>query len=80
MSILEGLFFGCQIPFDKVNMNFHEYYRAGGKADKCRKKILESYLDIEKLMEKYVGTLIEQTSLGAYRGFEISSRAVAVYA
>lgn len=74
MSILEGLFFGSQVPFDEVDMNFPEYYRAGDKADKYRKKILERYPDLKELMEKYLGALMEQTNLGAYREFEVGFR------
>ncbi len=74
MSILEGLFFGSQVPFDEVDMNFPEYYQAGDKADKYRKKILERYPDLEELMEKYLGALMEQTNLGSYREFEIGFR------
>lgn len=50
MSILEGLFFGSQVPFDEVDMNCPEYYRVGDKADKCKAKILKRYPDLVQLM------------------------------
>ena len=39
MSILEGLFFGSQVPFDEVNMDCTEYYQAGDNIDKYKENI-----------------------------------------
>ena len=74
MSILEGLFFGSQRPFDEVDMNCPEYYRAGDKVDKIKSKILEQYLNLEKLMEEYSNAQMEQTELGRFHEFSVGIR------
>ena len=53
MNILEGLFFGSQVPFDEVDMNCPDYFRAGDKVCECRANILKQYPDITQLMEEY---------------------------
>lgn len=74
MSILEGLFFGTQVPFDEVDMNCPEYYRAGDKVDKIKEEILEKYPDLEQLMEEYATAQMEQTELGRFHEFSVGVR------
>lgn len=74
MSILEGLFFGSQIPFDEVSMNYPEYYRAGDKVSECKAKILEQHPDLAQLMEEYENAQMEQTELGRFHEFSIGVR------
>ena len=74
MSILEGLFFGSQVPFDEVDMNCPEYYRAGDKVDEFKAKILEQYPDLEQLMEEYSNAQMEQTELGRFHEFSVGVR------
>lgn len=40
-DVLEGLFFGSQIPFDGVNVDCPDYFKAGKEVEKCKAKILE---------------------------------------
>lgn len=75
MSILEGLFFGSQIPFDEVSMDCPEYYRAGDKVSECRAKILKQHPDLAQLMEEYENAQMEQTELGRFHEFSIGFRA-----
>ena len=74
MNILEGLFFGSQVPFDEVDMNCPEYYQAGDKVDKCKAKILERYPDLVQLMEEYETTQMEQSELGRFHEFSVGVR------
>ena len=74
MSILEGLFFGSQVPFDEVNMDAPEYYRAGDKVDKIKAEILEKYPDLEQLMEEYETAQMEQNELGRFHEFSVGVR------
>ncbi len=74
MNILEGLFFGTQIPFDEVDMNCPEYYQAGYKVDKCKAKILERYPDLVQLMEEYETAQMEQNELGRFHEFSVGVR------
>ena len=74
MNILEGLFFGSQRPFDEVDMNCPEYYRAGDKVDKIKAEILEKYPDLEQLMEEYATAQMEQTELGRFHEFSVGVR------
>ncbi len=74
MSILEGLFFGSQVPFDEVDMSCPEYYRAGDKVDKIKAEILEKYPDLEQLMEEYANAQMEQTELGRFHEFSVGVR------
>lgn len=48
MNILEGLFFGSQVPFDEVNMDCPEYYRACDKVSECRLNTTTIWHDLWK--------------------------------
>ena len=74
MNILEGLFFGTQVPFDEVNMDCPEYYRACDKVDECKAKILEKHPDLEQLMEELANAQMEQAELGRFHKFSIGVR------
>ena len=74
MNILEGLFFGSQVPFDEVDMNCHDYFRAGDKVCECRANILKQYPDITKLMEEYENAQMEQNELGRFHEFSVGVR------
>lgn len=74
MSILEGLFFGSQVPFDEADVNCPEYYRAGDKVDEIKAKILERYPNLEQLMEEYANAQMEQTELGRFHEFSVGVR------
>lgn len=74
MNILEGLFFGSQVPFDEVDVNCPEYYRAGDKADKIKAEILEKYPDLEQLMEELANAQMEQAELGRFHEFSVGVR------
>lgn len=74
MSILEGLFFGSQVPFDEVCMDYPDYYKAGDKVDKVKAEILEQYPDLANLMEEYENAQMEQTELGRFHEFSVGVR------
>ena len=74
MSILEGLFFGTQVPFDEVDMDCPEYYRAGDKVERCKAKILEQHPDLEQLMEDLANAQMEQAELGRFHEFSVGFR------
>ncbi len=74
MNILEGLFFGSQRPFDEVDMNCPEYYRACETVEKIRARILEQHPDLEQLMEEYSNAQLEQSELGRYHEFSVGVR------
>ncbi|MDE6728923.1 MAG: hypothetical protein K2J80_13465 [Oscillospiraceae bacterium] len=74
MSILEGLFFGSQIPFDEVSMNCPEYYRAGDKVSECRANILKQFPDLAQLMDEYENAQMEQNELGRFHEFSVGVR------
>ncbi|MCM1167207.1 MAG: hypothetical protein NC299_17595 [Lachnospiraceae bacterium] len=74
MNILEGLFFGSQAPFDEVDVNCSEYYRAGDKVEQVKAKILERYPELAQLMEEYHNAQMEQASLGTYHHFSVGVR------
>lgn len=74
MSILEGLFFGSQRPFDEVDMNCPEYYRAGDKVSECRAKIIKQHSDLAQLMEEYETAQMEQNELGRFHEFSVGVR------
>ncbi len=74
MSILEGLFFGSQVPFDEVSMNYPDYYKAGDKADKVKEKILEQYPDLVNLMDEYENAQMEQNKFGRFHEFSVGVR------
>lgn len=74
MSVLEGLFFGSQIPFDEVSMNCPEYYRAGDKVSECRANILKQFPDLAQLMDEYENAQMEQNELGRFHEFSVGVR------
>lgn len=74
MNILEGLFFGSQVPFDEVDMNRSEYYRAGDKVTKYKTEILERYPELWQLMEEYENAQMEQTEIGRFHEFSVGFR------
>ncbi|MCM1167485.1 MAG: hypothetical protein NC299_16660 [Lachnospiraceae bacterium] len=71
MNILEGLFFGTQVPFDEVDVNCPEYYKAGDKAEQVKTKILERNPELAQLMEDYHNAQMEQINIGAYHHFAV---------
>lgn len=74
MNILEGLFFGSQRPFDEVDMNCPEYFKACEKAEKIKAQILERYPDLEQLMEELANAQLEQSELGRFHEFSVGVR------
>ena len=74
MDILEGLFFGSQVPFDEVDMDCPEYYTAGKNADKIKEQILEKYPDLDRLMEELANAQLEQNELGRFHEFSVGVR------
>lgn len=74
MSILEGLFFGSQVPFDEVDMNCPEYYRAGDKVSECRAGIIKQYPDLAQLIEEYDTAQMEQNEFGRFHEFSVGVR------
>ena len=74
MSILEGLFFGSQVPFDEVNMDNPEYYRACDKVSECRAKIIKQHPDLAQLMEEYENAQMEQNELSRFHEFSVGFR------
>ena len=74
MSILEGLFFGSQVPFDEVDMDNPEYYRACEKVSECKAKMIKQHPDLMQLMEDFDNALMEQTELGRYHEFSVGVR------
>lgn len=74
MNILEGLFFGSQVPFNEVDINCPEYYRAGDKVEGIKAEILEQHPDLEQLMEDYTNAQLEQSELGRFHEFSVGVR------
>lgn len=74
MNILEGLFFGSQVPFDEVDMNCPDYFRAGDKVCECRANILKQYPDLAQLIEEYENAQMEQNELGRFHEFSVGVR------
>lgn len=74
MSILEGLFFGSQIPFDEVSMDCPEYFKVGKEVEKCKAKILELHPDLKQLMEELENAQMEQTELVRFHEFSVGFR------
>ena len=74
MNILEGLFFGSQVPFDEVDMDCPEYYRAGDKVSECRARIIKHHPDLAQLMEEYENAQMEQNELGRFHEFSVGVR------
>lgn len=71
MSILEGLYFGSQIPFDEVNVDCPDYFKAGKEVEKCKAKILELHPDLKQLMEELENAQMEQTELCRFHEFSV---------
>lgn len=74
MSILEGLYFGSQIPFDEVNVDCPEYYKVGKEVEKIKAKILELHPDLKQLMEELENAQMEQTELCRFHEFSVGYR------
>ena len=74
MSILEGLFFGTQVPFDEVDVDDPEYYRACEKVSDCKSKMIKLHPDLAQLMEDLDNALMEQTELSRYHEFSVGVR------
>lgn len=74
MSILEGLYFGNQIPFDEVDMDCPDYYKAGKEVEKIKSKIIELHPDLKQLMEELTNAQMEQIELGRFHEFSVGYR------
>ena len=74
MSILEGLYFGSQIPFDEVNVNCPDYYKAGKEAERIKSKILELHPDLTQLMAELTNAQMEQAELSRFHEFSVGYR------
>lgn len=74
MSILEGLFFGSQIPFDEVNMDCPDYYKAGKEVERIKAKILELHPELSQLMEELTNAQMEQTEPCRFHEFSVGYR------
>lgn len=75
MSILEGLFFGSQIPFDEVSMNFPDYFKVGREVERVKAKMIELHLDLKQLMEELTNAQMAQTELSRFHEFSVWFRA-----
>lgn len=75
MSILEGLFFGSQIPFDEVSMDCPDYFKVGREVERCKAKILELHPDLKQLMEELTNAQMEQAELSRFHEFSVGFRA-----
>lgn len=74
MSILEGLYFGSQVPFDEVKMDCPDYYKAGKEVERCKAKILGLHPDLKQLMEELTNAQMEQTELSRFHEFLVGYR------
>lgn len=74
MNILEGLYFGSQIPFDEVDMNCPDYYKAGKEVERLKVKMLELHPDLKQLMEELSNAQMEQTELERFHEFLVGYR------
>lgn len=74
MSILEGLYFGSQIPFDEVDMDCPDYYKAGKEVEQIKAKILELHPDLRQLMEELNNAQMEQAELSRFHEFSVGVR------
>lgn len=74
MSILEGLFFGTQVPFDEVDVDDPEYYRACEKVSECKAKMIKQHPDLAHLMEDFDNALMEQIELSRFHEFSVGVR------
>lgn len=59
MSILERLYFGSQIPFDEVDVDCPDYFKAGREVEKIKARMLELHTDSEQLMEELAKAQME---------------------
>lgn len=75
MSILEGLYFGSQIPFDEVDMDCPDYYKVGKEVERLKAKMLELHPDLKQLMEELANAQMEQTELSRFHEFSVGFRA-----
>lgn len=74
MNILEGLYFGSQIPFDEVDMNCPDYYKIGKEVEKIKAKMFELHPDLKQLMEELTNAQMEQTELERFHEFSVGCR------
>lgn len=74
MSILEGLYFGSQIPFDEVNVDCPDYYKAGKEVERIKTKIFERHPDLKQLMEELNNAQMEQAELSRFHEFSVGYR------
>lgn len=74
MNILEGLFFGSQIPFDEVDMDCPNYYKAGKEVERLKAKMLELHPDLKQLMEELSNAQMEQAELSRFHEFSVGFR------
>lgn len=74
MNILEGLFFGSQVPFDEVDMDDPEYYKACEKVSECKARMIKQHPDLAQLMEDFDNALMEQIELSRYHEFSVGVR------
>ncbi len=74
MNILEGLYFGSQIPFDEVDMDCPDYYKAGKEVERLKAKMLELHPDLKQLMEELSDAQMEQVELSRFHEFSVGFR------
>lgn len=74
MNILEGLYFGSQIPFDEVDMNCPDYYKAGKEVERLKVKMLELHPDLKKLVEELENSQMERAELRRFHEFSVGYR------
>ena len=75
MNILEGLYFGSQIPFDEVDMDCPDYYKVGKEVERPKAKVLELHPDLKQLMEELSNAQMEQAELSRFHEFSVGFRA-----
>lgn len=75
MNILEGLYFGSQIPFDEVDMDCPDYYKIGKEVEKIKAKMLELHPDLKQLMEDLMNAQMEQAEFSRFHEFSVGFRA-----
>lgn len=74
MNILEGLYFGSQIPFDEVDMDCPDYYKIGKEVEKIKAKMLELHPDLKQLMEELENSQMERAELSRFHEFSVGYR------
>lgn len=75
MNILEGLYFGSLIPFDEVNMDCPDYFKAGKEVERLKAKMLELHPDLKQLMEDLTNAQMEQAEFSRFHEFSVRFRA-----